>query len=481
MKEVVTTRTFTHEDQIWFAEASGDWNEIHVDPEVARRSIGGEQVVHGMHSVLWALDSFLSRRRVGVIAISATFRKPVHLGEEVELHVSEDRGPHVRFAVTTGSSKLLDIQLELAEAINPRSDDYSQEVEFPTEPIDLTIDQIEGREGTLITPNVEAISSGFPAAVSVLGSAAVSQISAVSRLIGMVCPGRYSLLSKVDLVVDLNGSNSEIQWSVSRADSRVSAVAVDMSGGIISGSVQAFVRPRPTVQPGLREVSREVLPDEFEGQRALVVGGSRGLGELTTKVLASGGADVVFTWLHSSSDSERVIDEIASTGRQAISQRLDVADPFPAVRELSLSRDWVPTHLYYYATPPIFVRRSSSYDPILFSRFAEIYLRGFADVVEACRQAGIQHLTAFFPSSVAIDEREESLLEYAAAKAAGEVVAQTMATANTWFNVVVRRLPRLATDQTATFLPVSTEDAMDAIIEVVRAMNTASGGVSRDQ
>lgn len=103
-----------------------------------------------MHSVLWALDSFLSRRREGVVAISAIFRKPVHLDEEVELHVNEDRGPHVRLAVTTGSSKLLDIQLELAEAMNPRSDDCSQEVEFPTEPID----QIEGREGTLITPGL---------------------------------------------------------------------------------------------------------------------------------------------------------------------------------------------------------------------------------------------------------------------------------------------------------------------------------------
>lgn len=235
------------------------------------------------------------------------------------------------------------------------------------------------------------------------------------------------------------------------------------------------MRPRPTAQPGLDEVKRGVRPDEFEGQRALVVGGSRGLGELTAKVLVAGGADVVITWFQSNSDADRVVDEIVSSEGRATSQRLDVADPFPAVRELSVSKGWVPTHLYYYATPPIFVRRSSSYDPILFSRFAEIYLSGFVDVVEACRRAGAEHLTAFFPSSVAIDEREESLLEYAAAKAAGEVVVKILATSNAWFNAVVRRLPRLATDQTATFLLVRTEDAMDTIMEVVRAMDSESG------
>lgn len=484
MNEFVATRVFTPEDQIWFAEASGDWNEIHVDPEAARRWIGGEQVVHGMHSVLWALDTFLSGRRERVVTMSAIFRKATHLGEEVGLRLIEGRGSQVRLSLTKGRSKLIDLKLELTEVGSLRSEESSQIVDFPMEPIDLTIEQIEGREGILITPKSVAIESRFPAATKALGPATVSQIAAVSRLVGMVCPGRYSLLSEVDLSVDPEGNNSEIEWSVSRADSRVSAVTIDMSGGLVTGSIQAFVRPRPTAQPGMHEVQKEVRSDEFASQRALVVGGSRGLGELTAKLLVAGGADVVFTWRHSNADSERVIDEIESSGGSAVAQQLDVADPFPVMLDLSVSKDWIPTHLYYYATPPIFVRRTSSYDPRLFDRFAEIYVNGFARVVEACRQAGAKHLKAFFPSSVAVHETTESLLEYAAAKAAGEVVTETMASANSWLTVVIRRLPRLPTDQTATFLPVPTEDAMSVIMDVVRAMHSpvsndyASGGHS---
>jgi hypothetical protein len=319
----------------------------------------------------------------------------------------------------------------------------------------------------------------FPAVAAAVGSATTAQLAATSRLVGMTCPGRYSLLSGVDFNLEPDGSASEIGWRVSRADSRVAAVTLELSGGRVSGSIQAFVRPRPAVQPDMGEIGDEIHPDEFEGQRALVVGGSRGLGELTAKLLAAGGADVVITWLNASADSDRVIAEIGAAGRNAAAQRLDVAEPGPAVRELA-ERGFVPTHVYYYATPPIFVRRTSFYDPELFERFADIYIGGFARVIEACHASGAERLTAFAPSSVAVDESSSELLEYAAAKAASEVAARAMEAANPWLHVVIRRLPRLPTDQTATCMPVPTENPLTVMANVVRVVSgwlaTPDGG-----
>ena len=45
-------RTFTQDDQLRFAELSGDWNPVHVDPVAARRTPYG-QIVHGVHAVAW--------------------------------------------------------------------------------------------------------------------------------------------------------------------------------------------------------------------------------------------------------------------------------------------------------------------------------------------------------------------------------------------------------------------------------------------
>jgi len=54
---VQAERTFTLADLIAFAELSGDYNPLHTDPLVARRTQLGECVAHGIYVLLWALDS----------------------------------------------------------------------------------------------------------------------------------------------------------------------------------------------------------------------------------------------------------------------------------------------------------------------------------------------------------------------------------------------------------------------------------------
>ena len=49
------------------------------------------------------------------------------------------------------------------------------------------------------------------------------------------------------------------------------------------GVAKTLYRPPPQVQADVAALAPLVAPGEFAGQRALVVGGSRGLGEVTVK------------------------------------------------------------------------------------------------------------------------------------------------------------------------------------------------------
>jgi 3-oxoacyl-[acyl-carrier protein] reductase len=66
---------------------------------------------------------------------------------------------------------------------------------------------------------------------------------------------------------------------------------------------------------------------DLSGKRALVTGGSRGIGAAIALALAENGADVAFTYQHSAAKAEAVANSIAGAGRRAVAIQADSADP----------------------------------------------------------------------------------------------------------------------------------------------------------
>lgn len=66
---------------------------------------------------------------------------------------------------------------------------------------------------------------------------------------------------------------------------------------------------------------------DLNGKRALVTGGSRGIGAAIALALAESGADVAFTYQHSAERAATVVKSIESTGRRAVAIQADSADP----------------------------------------------------------------------------------------------------------------------------------------------------------
>lgn len=62
------------------------------------------------------------------------------------------------------------------------------------------------------------------------------------------------------------------------------------------------------------------------GRRALVTGGSRGIGRETVRRLAADGAAVAFTYSASAADAEKLVAEVAANGGKAVAIQADSAD-----------------------------------------------------------------------------------------------------------------------------------------------------------
>lgn len=74
---------------------------------------------------------------------------------------------------------------------------------------------------------------------------------------------------------------------------------------------------------------------DLSGKRALVTGGSRGIGAAIALALAENGADVAFTYQHSAEKAETTAKSINSTGRRAVAIQADSADPKAITQSVS--------------------------------------------------------------------------------------------------------------------------------------------------
>jgi hypothetical protein len=88
-------------------------------------------------------------------------------------------------------------------------------------------------------------------------------------------------------------------YAATKVDARFRSLQIDTSGSGAAGRLDAFSRPALPSQPGKTEISVRITGSPFAGQRSLVIGGSRGLGEVTAKIVAAGGGRPVITYKES--------------------------------------------------------------------------------------------------------------------------------------------------------------------------------------
>jgi NAD(P)-dependent dehydrogenase (short-subunit alcohol dehydrogenase family) len=217
-------------------------------------------------------------------------------------------------------------------------------------------------------------------------------------------------------------------------------------------------------------LARHVTVNEFSGATAMVLGGSRGLGEVTAKLLAAGGAHVILTYASGQAEAERIGQEIGAWGGSCEVVRYDVQTP--AAQQLAhLAR--APTHLYYFATPPIFQQKSGFFVRDRFMRFFDFYVDGFYAICQQLVGMAGGTLSVFYPSSVAVESHPPDMTEYAMAKTAAEVLCADLNAQWPRIRIVVNRIPRVLTDQTASLVQVESANPLDVMLPIIRQVQAA--------
>lgn len=463
-------KTFSLDEQERFAQLSGDRNPIHLDPVEARRSFTKRPIVHGVHAMLWGLEGLYAHVEdaPALISIRVRFEKMIPVGVPAAVYYAPDTKGGGRLDIVVAGAPALVALLTFGDCPGESGPIGGAPKASGDTPLEPSLDDMRTAHGRVgVAPSADDLRNSFPALFRRLGALRIAGLMTCSYIVGMLCPGRHSIFRSLKLTAAPRQSHDGVTFKATSLDERFRIVKISVDGCGWNGSLEAHVAPEPAVQPLMAHVARHVEPGEFSGVSALVIGGSRGLGELAAKIVAAGGGDVVLTYRAGEDDARRVQSEIAAAGARARVMRYDVLHDDPQNLSAAAGK---PNQLYYMATPPITSTQSTGLDDAKLETYLKHYVFSFYDLSRRVAESVDGAVSVFYPSTIFLDAPGSGFTEYVMAKAAGEALCAEMRASKKFRSVITPRLPRLPTDQTLSLAIQDWIDPLELLVPIARRM-----------
>ncbi|MDC0946724.1 MaoC family dehydratase, partial [Nitrospinaceae bacterium] len=244
--------SFSLEDQIDFAKLSGDYNPVHVDSVIARRTRFGHPVVHGLHALLWALEILVASKSdfLKLVSLRAYFNHSIGLGEIVQLIIKSEGETCAEIQLLSRNKQVARIVVSYVPWENEEYLNFSDSNPGSRDCLDRNPEQLANAAGKLdLCLSRNETTQRFPSLMRVFPSSQLAELMAITRLIGMECPGLNSIFSDLNL----NFSNPcdgvpYLNYKVLSCDQRIGLLTQNVEAPGMTGILRAFIRPSPQNQ-----------------------------------------------------------------------------------------------------------------------------------------------------------------------------------------------------------------------------------------
>lgn len=226
-----------------FAALSGDCNPIHMGAVVAPGAI-----VHGALTLIWCLDRAAAQLGdiEAVSSLRVNFDRFLTAGEPIEALLLSQTADRLRIAARAGDALVMTALLGIGAAPPLHAVAKPSAVFAITSPLHPNADAMSAMAGQIpFAGAAERWVNAFPHACRVFGVQRVAALGAASTLVGMVCPGLYSIFNRITLSAAEDDGDPSLGFRTTSADPALRRVAIAVWGGGWSGTLIAMMRTQP--------------------------------------------------------------------------------------------------------------------------------------------------------------------------------------------------------------------------------------------
>lgn len=442
-----------------FVTLSGDNNPLHTDSLYSRRIMFGRPVIHGVYSLLKIFDFYSNSLPCmsSLISLEAKFLNPIFDGDSIVLKLDCNEDDY-KIQAYLEETKLIIIKLKFSSVLKQNlffeNTNKLPQIEQPKKLILENISKINGNE--INTVNTNLFNTIFNSLDANKAPQLYSTLLTSTRVVGVKCPGADSLYSSLNLHFATTSFNNNLfEYNVNKVYKGLSLIKIDFKSLNYVGTINAFLRKQEVQQKSLKNILQDLTKVQYPKRKALVIGGTRGLGEVCAKILGSLGYETSITYNKGIKEAKRISNEFKENNLNLTFFQYNVLDS-----KKDFLKDKVYDYIFFFATPHIKTSNSQLIDNKLLDYFNNFYLNGFFSIVNSIKNKKTRF---FFPSSVFIDEFPKYLKEYAISKKISEYYSEQYNKQKGVKIIHYPRLKKVKTDQTQDFF---NSDSLDAYEEL---------------
>lgn len=426
----IGTKKFFQSDQKKFAKLSKDYNKIHISPNESRKMIFGRQIVHGINILLYGLNFFFkNKKKLKINNLDCIFYKPVFLREKIYFFLEKKKNVYIIYIKKKNNILCCIISLNLN---NDEKAFFEKKNVFKKNKIKF------------LRRKKFSINNNYNYLKSKISNNQFQDILSTSYIVGMINPGKYSLFSR--LLVNLNlkkNENNKIKFMIKKFDKRINQIEIILDS-CINAKIYAF-KYNYFEQKSINILKKRIRKKILNNKRTLIIGASRGLGEVTSKLMALLGSKLVLTYNLEKNNIFKIKNEIANSTKVSCTLlKLDILKKDYRSKQKFFDKIH---YFFYFASPKITATENNEFNNRIFLDYKNFYLNKFIEFCLFLDKISKEKIKVFYPSTVYINEKNNIFKEYILAKKIAEKKIKLLNKKLKKIKIEIFRLPEMCTSQ----------------------------------